>query len=345
MADVRSKTGAATLSDFSGSTGTPIVVNQTNGDLAVLKTGDAIQIISPAGSSTQVFSAAAAAAGDNVVRADQNKNDLTSVSATIATGKLTLGLQPCIIQFRNSDVTNGAANTKFVSTALSLVTTDNGASFGLTTAIQGRLILIAIDNGTSTPVLGVINQSGFIDLSETGVLTSTTAIAGAVTSATTVYTTAALGAGLYPYKAVGAVDITWTSGSGYVTTPALVTGVGGRAIDGETTGTYTPTVTAQTGTFTTTSATSTWIKRGRLVNLHAVVTLTNVGTGATSLIITVPFNARQSGFTGSGYESGVTGDNLYCFFNSVSALYTRRYDNTFVPTNGWIVNIDISYFI
>jgi hypothetical protein len=45
MADVRSKTGVATLSDFSGSTGTPIVVNQTNGDLAVLKTGDVIQLI------------------------------------------------------------------------------------------------------------------------------------------------------------------------------------------------------------------------------------------------------------------------------------------------------------
>jgi hypothetical protein len=178
----------------------------------------------------EAISSTSATAAAHVVRADQNINGRTSVTATIATGKLTLGLQPCIIQFRNSDVTNGAPNTKFVSTALSLATTDNGASFGLTTAVQGRLYIIAIDNGTATPVLGVNNSSGGIDLSETGVLTSTTAIAGAVISATTVYTTTALGAGLYPYKVVGAVDITWTSGSGYVTTPALVTGAGGNAL-------------------------------------------------------------------------------------------------------------------
>ena len=49
MADVRSKTGAALLSDFSGSVGTPIVVNQTTGDLAVLTTGDVIQLIKGAG--------------------------------------------------------------------------------------------------------------------------------------------------------------------------------------------------------------------------------------------------------------------------------------------------------
>lgn len=176
------------------------------------------------------FSVGPATAATHAVRADQNKNELTSVSATIATGKLTLGLQPCIIPFRNSDVTNGAPNTKFVSAALTLATDNNGASFGLTTAVQGRLIMLAVDNGTATPVLGVVNLSGGTSLTEEGVLTSTTAITGAVVSATTVYTTVALGAGLYPYKVVGAVDITWTSGSGYITTPALVTGAGGNAL-------------------------------------------------------------------------------------------------------------------
>lgn len=179
---------------------------------------------------TCILITGATAASWDVVRVNQNKNELTSVTATIATGKLTLGLQPCVIAFRNSDVTNGVSNTKFINSSLTLATDNNGASFGLITAVQGRLIILAIDNGTATPVLGVINLSGGNSLTEEGVLTSTTAITGAVVSPSTVYTTIALGAGLYPYKVVGAVDITWTSGSGYITTPALVIGAGGNAL-------------------------------------------------------------------------------------------------------------------
>lgn len=76
MADVRSKTGAAILSDFSGSVGTPIVVNQTTGDLAVLKTGDTIFIVSSdkallAGSSSQTFQVAPATTGTMAPQASQ----------------------------------------------------------------------------------------------------------------------------------------------------------------------------------------------------------------------------------------------------------------------------------
>lgn len=183
-----------------------------------------------AGSASQVFSAAAAAAAANVLRADQLKSGLTSVTATVATGKLTLGLQPCVLDFRNSTLSNGAPNTRFISAPITLATDNNGASFGLVTAVQGRLAILAIDNG-GTIVLGVVNTAGGATLSEEGVLASTTAITGAVVSVSTVYTTAALGAGAYPYRVVGAVDITWTTGSGYVTTPANVINAGGMALD------------------------------------------------------------------------------------------------------------------
>jgi len=45
MADVRSKTGAAIVSDFGSSSGTPIVCNQTTGDIAVLKTDQSVFIV------------------------------------------------------------------------------------------------------------------------------------------------------------------------------------------------------------------------------------------------------------------------------------------------------------
>jgi len=183
-----------------------------------------------AGNPAQGFSASTftGALSGNATTATVSESDLTDVTATIATGFLTIGLPPCGIKFRNSALTNGLGNEKFVVAALSLATNNIGASLGLVTAVQGRLIMLAIDDGTATPRLGIINSSGGTPLDETGVLTSTTAIAGAVVSPTTVYTAAALAAGLYPYKVVGAVDITWTSGSGYVTTPALVTGAGGN---------------------------------------------------------------------------------------------------------------------
>jgi hypothetical protein len=127
MADVRSKTGAATVSDFSGSTGTPIVVNQTNGDLAVLKTGDVIQIISPAGSSTQVFSAAPATAAENVVRLDQSyiANDfrlsLTSglpVTTSDVTAATTIYLTPKI--GNKIGLWNGSIFVNYASAEMSL---------------------------------------------------------------------------------------------------------------------------------------------------------------------------------------------------------------------------------
>jgi len=84
MAEVRSKTGAATASDFSGSTGTPIVVDQTTGDIAVLKTGDTVFIVGSdkallAGSASQTFSVAAATAAAHAVRLDQLSVDLTTL--------------------------------------------------------------------------------------------------------------------------------------------------------------------------------------------------------------------------------------------------------------------------
>jgi len=86
MAEVRSKTGAATVSDFSGSTGTPIVVDQTTGDIAVLKTGDTVFIVSSdkallAGSASQAFSVSQITIGTNAS---------SSGSFTITTNGLTV---------------------------------------------------------------------------------------------------------------------------------------------------------------------------------------------------------------------------------------------------------------
>ncbi len=64
---------------------------------------------------------------------------------------------------------------------------------------------------------------------------------------------------------------------------------------------YTPTVTSGTGTLTTISANSgRTLKIGRLVHYTVAGTITTNGTGATSIVFTLPYTAAAAGFHGSG---------------------------------------------
>lgn len=176
-----------------------------------------------AGLSTQVFSAAASAAAANVLRADQLKSGITSVTATQGTGALTFGLNPCVLDFRSTTLTTGVPATRFVSAALSLVL-PSGGTLGAVTTVSARLILIAIDNA-GTPELAVINIAGGNALNETDVI-NTTAISASSTANNVFYsTTARTGVA---YRVVGAVDAVNTAGAWG--NPTLVQGSGGNAL-------------------------------------------------------------------------------------------------------------------
>lgn len=82
---------------------------------------------------------------------------------------------------------------------------------------------------------------------------------------------------------------------------------GGTGDTGTAWSTYTPTITSQTGTITTSSAGGRYKQLGKTVILQIDITITTVGTGAGSVIATLPFTAAANNYCGSSREYNSTG--------------------------------------
>ena len=148
-----------------------------------------------------------------------------SITASVASNALTLGVNPCGLRFRSSTLTNGVPTYVEAVSALSLVV-PSGATLGTTNAVQSRLVLLALNNA-GTMELAAVNIAGGNDLSETGLI-STTAINASATSATTVYSNTARTN--VPYRVLGIVDSTQATAGTWATAPSLVQAVGGQAL-------------------------------------------------------------------------------------------------------------------
>jgi hypothetical protein len=151
-------------------------------------------------------------------------------------------------------------------------------------------MIVAIDNA-GTVELAVINLAGGANLDETGLI-STTAISGAATSASVFYSTTARTS--VPYRVVGCVDSTQATAGTWATTPSLVQGMGGNALDSMQSIGYgqTPqTVTRNTGTtyYNTTGK---------------PIFLTTVGSGASA---SCNFTISINGGTGVIYAATAAG--------------------------------------
>lgn len=160
------------------------------------------------------------------------------------------------------------------------------------------------------------------------------------------------------FVSVGNADFSnWNqSGSGFpaieasngntvqVSQPPRTTGGGGAAVYGTTTGTiyaddlwmsYTPTVTAQTGSITTLGAVAARYKRrGSLVDVIIDITITTNGTGAGDVRFTLPFTS--AGFSnGAGREIALTG-NATSLQATVASNVCQiiRYDNAYPGASG-----------
>lgn len=108
---------------------------------------------------------------------------------------------------------------------------------------------------------------------------------------------------------------------------------------------YTPAVTSQTGTPTTTSAVGRYKQIGKTVLCQMSVTVTTKGTASGGLRATLPFTAAGFPFVGSSYEQAVTANGGTAFIGSsgtfVSAVQAVAASNYW--TDGYIVTIGIAY--
>jgi hypothetical protein len=112
-------------------------------------------------------------------------------------------------------------------------------------------------------------------------------------------------------------------------------------------GTWTPTVTASSGTITSyTLVGANYTKIGRVVHVNFAVTITNAGTGAGSLDVTLPFTNGAVIANGAGRENALTGFQLQCRVNaSSSTMSIQNYANaTAIATNAQI-RASMTYFV
>jgi hypothetical protein len=155
------------------------------------------------------------------------ESSIKPITATVAANALTVTLNPTILEFRSATLASGTVVSRTISSAIS-VTVSSGSTLGTTSAVQSRIVVLALDNA-GTVELAVVNISGGNDLTETGLI-STTAEggAGAADSASTIYsTTARTGVA---YRVVGYIESTQATAGTWATTPSTIQGCGGQAL-------------------------------------------------------------------------------------------------------------------
>ncbi len=147
------------------------------------------------------------------------------ISASVAANALTISASALALDFRSATLTSGTV-TPISGTPSNLVV-PSSATLGTTNAIQSDLYILALNNA-GTIELAVVNSTGGVDLSETGVI-STTAISAAATSASVIYSTTARTN--VAYRVVGLVRSTQATAGTWATTPSLIQGQGGNALN------------------------------------------------------------------------------------------------------------------
>lgn len=111
-------------------------------------------------------------------------------------------------------------------------------------------------------------------------------------------------------------------------------------------GTWTPTVTAETGTIGATTVISTaYTKIGRLVSVTFDIRIDAVGTGTAGLIVSLPFSAIGQQTCGAGREYFNTGSMVQAFrFNSTSVMVKTYNDSTVIGLLNRVM-VGYTYFV
>ena len=140
---------------------------------------------------------------------------------------LTVTLNPTTLDFRSATLASGTLVSRVISSAIS-VTVSSGSTLGTVSAVQSRIVVLALDNA-GTVELAVVNIAGGNDLTETGLI-STTAEggAGAADSASTIYSTTARSS--VAYRVVGYIESTQATAGTWATAPSTIQGCGGQAL-------------------------------------------------------------------------------------------------------------------
>jgi hypothetical protein len=182
------------------------------------------------GTRFQLASGAGSSGGIDVVFSDGSTQtsaaapQINALSASVSTNALTIAQGKISLGFRSTTLSSGAVT--YVTGTPSNLVVPSGATLGTVGTVQSRLVVLALNNAGTTE-LAVTNLSGGIDLSETGLI-STTAISAAATSSSVVYSTTARTS--VAYRVLGYIESTQATAGTWATAPSTVQGVGGQAL-------------------------------------------------------------------------------------------------------------------
>lgn len=146
-----------------------------------------------------------------------NRTASLYVTASVSGGVMTWTLPKQTLIFRNPTLTNGAT-VEVTPTADLTLTFPVGSSCGTRSGILGNLVPVVLYNGGS-PVLGVQNLAGDVNLSEAGLI-SATAISASATSASVTYASTAVTSS--PYIIAGLVQSTQATAGTWATAPSII---------------------------------------------------------------------------------------------------------------------------
>jgi hypothetical protein len=110
--------------------------------------------------------------------------------------------------------------------------------------------------------------------------------------------------------------------------------------------TYTPTLSASSGTLTSASATGVYIRRGNIVYIKVAITITTNGTAAGQLQFTVPIASTGAyGNALHGFERALTGNAVVGFIDGGGSTiaYFKNYNGAYPGANGYVFNINGFY--
>ena len=98
---------------------------------------------------------------------------------------------------------------------------------------------------------------------------------------------------------------------------------------------WTPTVTSETGTFTSVSGSGQYSTFGKHVVWSATITITTVGTASGGIRFTLPVTARAANLPiGIGRENTTSGHMMLVYAFSTTVGNAAKYDNTTASASG-----------
>jgi hypothetical protein len=227
-----------------------LIVNNSTGVVTVQSSGANTITLIPANASVRctciLITGTTAASWSFAFEGSSNipYKQIPTITATVASNILTLGLNPCSLDFRSSTASSGATTTRNVTASISM-TVSNGSTLGTSSGVLSIFAVLAIDNA-GTVELAVVNANGYGFLDER-VLISTTAEGGTGTadSGTVIYSTTARTS--VPFRVVGYIQSTQATAGAYASSPSNIAGAGSSISKG----TLLQVVTSATGALAT----------------------------------------------------------------------------------------------